>query len=243
MNSVNPRWKIERTLDHGKAAWELYTKHQPDLEKRLKPGQAQTLKSGLELLGDAKAGQTEVLTIQKTKTQTKEKILADLFDSVGDLKTMIRNATNDHGILKAFGIGETVNSNSISSVQAATNTFITAYNDNTQWAQAETGILQEDIARLESLETDLENSSSNQGAAKMNRKVKTVDKNTLQRQVEDITARISGAGVLTYRFSRPELVPLFEALVPSSNGTKNQKPDNGDTSKPMADENKKAGDI
>lgn len=53
-----------------------------------------------------------------------------------------------------------------------------------------------------------------QEKAKFERKAKTLDKNTLQREVENLVTKISAVGARVFRKKEPGVARLFEGLIP-----------------------------
>ena len=60
----------------------------------------------------------------------------------------------------------------------------------------------------------LDNADDVQEISKFQRKASTMDKNTLQRRVEDLVTKISVIGIRVFRKKDPAVVPLFEGLIP-----------------------------
>jgi hypothetical protein len=213
-NSKEPKWEIGQTIYAGNQAYELGKKYQPDIEGRLKPGQLDELSQYVEELQRKRTGQSENLTKQKSKTQDQNSTQDTLHQDVMDTRDMVKSATDDAGILKAFGVGEKVQK-SVTSVTAAGNTLLEGYNQHKEWANSEAGIVEEDMADIQTGVDALSTADTVQEQSKFVRKASTMDKNALQRSVEDLVTKISAIGVKVFRKKDPNVVPLFEGLIPS----------------------------
>jgi hypothetical protein len=130
-----------------------------------------------------------------------------------DIRNIVKGVSNNAGILKAFGIGENIHKN-VSSVTAAGNMILNGYTDHTEWANTEAGILDEDIEVINADVLALSTADNVQEGSKFQRKAGTMDKNTLQRRVEDLVIKISVTGVRVFRKKDPAVVALFEGLIP-----------------------------
>jgi hypothetical protein len=119
-------------------------------------------------------------------------------------------------ILKAFGIGTRTHCQSQPLTIAAANLIIAGYNKYSEWARNNAKILEEDIIKIEALRNQLIDADKIQENVKLVRKLGTVDKNTLQSRLEQLITQASVVGVKVFRSSKPELVPLFQALIPGS---------------------------
>jgi hypothetical protein len=226
MSDTRPKWDMQDTIYRGRQATKLFEEHGADFSDRIKPGEREFLGTGVDELERCNSGQSEVLVEQKSKTQGRDQAIEALHNALSDIKNMVKAAAPDEPEkLKAFGVGEKVNKNSVSSVRAAANIIINGYNENSAWANGEAGIIEQDIQEIEALSNELKQADTVQEHAKLNRKVKTIDKNSLQRQLEDLVTKISAIGIKVYRKKNPSLVPLFEDLVPGiGGGAKGKEP-------------------
>ena len=132
---------------------------------------------------------------------------------VMDIRDTVKGVSDDTGILKSFGIGEKIQKN-VSSVTAAGNMVLQGYADHTEWANNEAGILDEDIEIINADVLALSTADTVQEGSKFQRKASTMDKNTLQRRVEDLVTKISVIGIRVFRKKDPAVVALFEGLIP-----------------------------
>ena len=212
-----PKWDIGVTIDVAPKAVKLADTYKTALEKRLQPDELEILKAGGEELRDRHSGQSETLTIQKSKTIGQEEAIRLINSRVVSIHGIVESAaTASPEIRKAFGIGTPIN-RSVDSVKAAANTVITAYNDNTDWSNM-AGIINEDITELNSLLSNLSKVKDIQSDSMIVRKLRTMDKTVLQRTVEDLISKVSAIGVHVFAIENPAVAKLFSDLIPSSNG-------------------------
>ncbi len=209
----SPKWEIGEATYAGNQAYALAKKYQSDIEGRLKPGELDELGSFVPELEGRRAGQSETLTSQKARTQDQNSTVDTLHLDVMDIRNIVKGVSDNAGILKAFGIGENIHKN-VSSVTAAGNMILNGYADHKDWANNEAGILDEDMEIISADVLALENADGVQENSKFQRKASTMDKNTLQRRVEDLVTKISVIGIRVFRKKDPAVVPLFEGLIP-----------------------------
>jgi hypothetical protein len=212
-----PKWTIEQAIDRMRQAKGLI-KGDDDILKRLTPPEAELMESGSAQLESHQSGQGEKLVSQKAKTQDQNESSTDLKTRVIDIRKSVQAATDDPGMRKRFGVGEKINSKTVGSVREAANIIINGYNADQEWAQSAAGILDEDIQEIQDLTESLKQVDKTQETAKLTRKVATVEKNVLQRQIEDLVTKISVIGARVCRIKDPAKVALFEGLIPSSGG-------------------------
>lgn len=208
-----PKWEIRQSIYAGNQAYGLATKYQSDIEGRLKPGEIEELGIGVSELERKRSGQLETLTSQKSKTQNQNITVDTLHQDVMDIRDSVKAVSDNAGILNAFGIGEKVNKN-VSSVTAAGNMVLNGYADHKDWANNEAGILDEDMETIQADVQALDTADDVQENSKFQRKATTMDKNTLQRRVEDLVTKISVIGIRVFRKKDPAVVVLFEGLIP-----------------------------
>jgi hypothetical protein len=210
-----PKWEIGQSVYAGNQGYALAKKYQSDIEGRLKPGEIEELGTGVTELERKRAGQSEVLTSQKSKTQDQNITVDTLHQDVMDIRNTVKAVSDNAGILKAFGIGENIHKN-VSSVTAGGNMILNGYADHKDWANNETGILDEDMEIISAEILALSSADGVQENSIFQRKASTMDKNTLQRRVEDLVIKISVTGVRVFRKKDPAVVALFEGLIPKS---------------------------
>jgi uncharacterized coiled-coil protein SlyX len=221
MGKIKPKWTIEVVSMKGHQASGLLKQYQADLQARIKTEEMMELENGLRVLESSRAGQKENLQGLKSATKSKEDVTKELHTEVIDIREMVKVATGvKQEMLKAFGIGTPTHYKNQPKTIAAANLIIAGYNKYGEWARNDARILEEDVTKVESLRDQLIDSDKIQENVKLVRKLGTVDKNTLQLRLEQLITQISAIGVKVFRSSKPELVPLFQALIPGS-GTAN----------------------
>jgi hypothetical protein len=209
-----PKWDIAQAVSSGNKAFELVVKYRADLENRFKPGEIEEFKVSVDELEIRRSGQGENKVDQKEKTKGQDEAAAELHAAIMDTRNMVKASTDNSKYLKAFGVGEDVKANSVSSVRTFANIIIKGYNKYKEWANSEARILDLDIEQIQDLNNGLIGADDVQEKAKIDRKVKTTNKNILQRQVEDMVTMISAIGSRTFRKKSPQVVKLFEDLIP-----------------------------
>lgn len=218
-NDRKPKWEIGATISAGYKAHTLAIRYSTDLEPRLQPGELEQFKANNTELEARRSGQTEHLVGQKSKTISQDDIATELHDNVVSIRNIVKsNCTVTSDILKAFGVGEIINS-SINSVVAGGNIIVSAYKENTAWSNS-AGIIETDIAEISHLVARLTKAEELQGNAMFIRKSKTMDKNILQRAVEDEISKISALGQHVFLNKDAAVAKLFEDLIPSPNKVK-----------------------
>jgi len=226
MGTINLKWTIEEVSVKGHQACGLFYQYQPGLQARIKAEEVMELETGLRKLEFSRAGQKGNLQGQKSATKSKDAITEELHYEVVDLREMIKAAPNvKQEILKAFGVGTLTDKKGQPKTIAGANLIISGYNKYSEWAQKDAKILEEDIVKVEELRDQLIDADKIQENVKLIRKLGTVEKNTLQSRLEQLITMISVVGIKVFRSSKPELVPLFEALIPGSGtaSTENEK--------------------
>lgn len=212
----NPKWLISSAINAGINTVELTNKYQTDVEVRLKPGELNELKKEIKILEMRRSGQKEMLTSQKAKTGTQDEKAKMLHEFVMDLRQMVKTVTNDQGIRKTFGVGESIHANSVSQVVAGANMIIDGYEKYTDWANNEAGLIDADMDEITGLLNELKEADTEQEVSKMERKLTTMDKDVLQRSVEDKVTKISAIGVRTFGRKDPAIAKLFADLIPNN---------------------------
>jgi hypothetical protein len=219
MSQNDPKWTTEQAVDKGKQAVELTVKYRSDLENRYKPGEIELLQTSVaEMESAGKPGQSEALVNQKAQTLNKSETAEELQEEIISTRGQIKAANPQADILMAFGVGTSANVNNQNQLIAAANLIISGYNLHQDWAQKEAGILEVDIEEIQALRDQLIGADGTLGQKKFARKAKTVNKNTLQRTIEDLVTKTSAIGIKVFRKKDKAIVPLFEALIPGSSG-------------------------
>ncbi|GEM_PF-1485032 len=223
-NDRKPKWEIGATISAGYKAHTLAIRYSTDLEPRLQPDELEQFKANNTELEARRSGQTEHLVGQKSKTLSQGDIIIVLHDTVLSIRNIVKNnSTVTSDILKAFGVGETIKS-TISSVVAGGNIVVSAYKENTAWSNS-AGIIEIDIAEISHLVARLTKAEELQGNAMFIRKSKTMDKNILQRAVEDEVSKISALGQHVFLNKDAAVAKLFEDLIPSLSKVKPENPE------------------
>ena len=194
-------------------------KYRTYLEARLQPDELDELNSNTTELEARRSGQTEVLVNQKSKTLGQEEVIAKLKETVVGIRNIVKSSSSvTTDISKAFGVGEKI-FGTVTSVVAGGNIVITGYKSFTAWSNS-AGILEADITEISELVAKLSQAEQVQGNAMFTRKAKTMDKNVLQRAVEDEVSKISALGQHVFRHKDPAIAKLFEDLIPSTGKSK-----------------------
>ena len=227
-NDKKPKWEIGATISAGNNAYTTAIKYRTDLEPRLQPDELEQFKANNTELEARRSGQTEHLVGQKSKTLSQGDIIIVLRNTVVSIRNIVKNnSTVTSDILKAFGVGEKINS-TINSVVAGGNIVVSAYKENTAWSNS-AGIIETDIAEISHLVARLTKAEELQGNAMFIRKSKTMDKNILQRAVEDEVSKISALGQHVFLNKDAAVAKLFEDLIPSPNKVKAENPEKDKT--------------
>jgi hypothetical protein len=208
-----PKWDIGVTISRGKQAESLVLKYEDALSVRMQPDEFITFQTDLTELAARQAGQKEQLVSQKSKTEGQNEQIERLHETVISIRRLVRSAGPGPEISEAFGIGVEM-SKTVSSVVAASNIVVTAYNANKEWSN-KAGIIDADIDEITALQTALGAADDVQEGSKLTRKAATMDKNTLQRAVEDEITRLSALGIRVFEKSDPAIAQLFEDLIPN----------------------------
>jgi len=214
-----PKWDISATISAGSKTYTLTMKYRKELEPRLQPNEADELKSNCAELEARRSGQTESLVVQKSKTLSQAEVNNQLRSIIGGVRNIVKNTKSvTPDLLKAFGVGEKMN-NTINSSVAAGNIIINGYKSHTAWSNS-AGILEADITEIQDLVAKLTKAEEGKGNAMFTRKSKTMDKNMLQRAVEDEVSKISALGQHVFRHKDPSIAKLFEELIPAASKVK-----------------------
>ncbi len=208
-----PKWEIGVAILKGKQAESLVKKYQDELAVRMQTDEFSEFQTELAELAARQAGQQEQLVTQKSKTEGQNEQIAGLHTTVISIRKLVKSASPTPEISEAFGIGFEM-ARTVSSVIAASNMVVTAYNANKDWCN-KAGIIDADIDEITELQTALGAADDVQEGSKFTRKAATMDKNTLQRVVEDEITRLSAIGIRVFEKSDPAIAQLFEDLIPN----------------------------
>lgn len=223
-NDKKPKWDIASTIEKGNQSVSLVETYAADIVPRLQPDEMAQHRANIQELSNRRAGQTENLVDQKSKTLGQDEAIASLYGSIMSLRGLVKsNNTVTAEVLKAFGVGEKT-SQTVNGVMAVANIVITAYKANTAWSN-QAGIIEADITEIQELSSRVDQAESAQGASMFTKKSKTMDKNTLQRAIEDEVTKLSALGIHVLKTKNPAAAALFAGLIPGSPA----KPTNGTT--------------
>jgi hypothetical protein len=220
-NDKKFKWELSSAINAGKRTYALASTYRSDLEARLQPDELEQLNANIIELEQRRAGQTESLIDQKAKTISQGEAIVDLHDAVIGIRGIVKGSSSvTSDILKAYGVGERL-SPIVSSVIAAGNIIITAYNENVSWSNS-AGIIEADITEISELVNNLSLAEKLQNNSMFTRKAKTMNKNILQRTIEDEVTKISAIGQHIFRKKDAAVVKLFEELMPGTIRSKNE---------------------
>lgn len=219
---IRPKWELATTIKKADETCALAEKYRIDLEPRLKPDELENLKKDVDLLADRRPAQQENLVNQKAKTKGQDEIASELHDNVVSIRNLVKSSGASDEILKAYGVGEKIHAK-VLSVTVGANLVIKAYNQFKEWSNNEAGILEADIKEISDTLALLDTAANMQDAAMIFRKDGTLDKNGLQRKVENEVTHLSAIGAHVFRKKNPALAAQFESLIPSVSETKTEK--------------------
>lgn len=217
-----PKWDIASTIEKGNQSVSLVETYAADIVPRLQPDEMAQHRANLLELSNRRAGQTENMVTQKSKTLGQDEAIAALYNTLMSIRGIVKgNVTATAEIVKAYGVGER-NSQTVSGVTAGANIVISAYKAYTAWSN-QAGIIEADITEVQELSARVNQAESAQGETMFIKKSKTMDKNTLQRAIEDEVTKLSALGVHVLKTKNPAAAALFAGLIPGSPA----KPTNG----------------
>lgn len=217
MNSTpKPKWDIGVAISKGTQSVTLLGIYKSNLEPRLKPDESAQHQANVVELAKRRSGQPEAIVDQKSKTMGQDDAIRELHGCVIHLRNIVKSSNPTAEIAKAYGVGESV-THSVSGVVAASNMVVTAYNENTEWSN-NAGIIEADMEEVATLQEALGTADTEQESSKFTRKSKTMDKNVLQRAVEDEVTKIAALGTHVFIKKDPAVAALFADLIPSSGG-------------------------
>ena len=217
MEPKRPKWDIGVAIAKGKESLSLLQTYSADLQPRLKPDEAEQLRANVAELEINRSGQPEMLVDQKSKTEGQNEAIDELLLTISGLRRLVRSNNPPAEILKSFGVGEQI-IKTVSSINTAANLVINAYNNHSAWC-ADAGIIEADIEEIDALKERLKSADDTQETSKFTRKSRTLDKNTLQRTVEDEVTKISALGIHIFQRKDPAVANLFAGLIPGSSGS------------------------
>lgn len=218
-----PKWYITEAISSGKVSLRLFDSYGTELQARLRTDEQAQHKANVEELETRVSGQRQTLIAQKSSTQSQDKAIRNLNDTIVSIRNVVRNNNASKEITVAYGVGDRI-SHSVVSVTAAANIIIDAHLKYGAWSK-EAGIIEADITEVKALIKAVNDVEKVQDDSMFVRKAKTMDKNTLQREVEDEVSRLSAIGA--HHFSKNPTVRMqFEDLIPAAHKSKPATPAN-----------------
>jgi len=195
-----------------------------DLQTRLRTDEQPQHKANVEELETRVSGQKQTLTAHRSTTQSLEAAIQELNDTIVSIRNVVRNGNAPKDILVAYGVGDRI-SHSVSGVTAAGNVIIDAHTKYGAWSK-EAVIIEADITEVKTQIKAVNDVEKVQDDSMYVRKAKTMDKNTLQREVGDEVSRLSSLG--GRHFSKnPTVRVQFEDLIPAAHKAKVATAPNG----------------
>lgn len=210
----DPKWDSGVAVAKGKQSVSLTEAYKSELSPRIAEEESEQHAANVTELEQRLKKQGTNLSGQKSTTAAQNQTIKQVNKRVVSLKQIVVGANASMEIKNAYGVGSRVVL-TVNGVSSAANTIITAYKQFTAWSNS-AGIIQKDIDELVALEKALYSADTTQGMSIYARKAATMDKNTLQRAVEDGVTKISSLGVHEFEISNPSAAKLFADLIPGS---------------------------
>jgi hypothetical protein len=215
ISEKRPKWDSSVAVIKGKQSNELVSKYQNEIQGRFQPDDLPQHKANVVELETRLSGQKENLVDQKSKTLGQNEAMNILHSQVIGIRGIVKSCNPAAEIAKSFGVGEKINDSKTSVISSA-KIVMAGYSKNQEWCNTTAGILEDDIVEMNDLVNSINGKDDTQETSKFVRKSRTMDKNTLQRTIEDMVTRISAIGIHVFRLSNPEVANLFAGLIPSS---------------------------
>ena len=207
-----PKWELGATIQKGKQATNLADKYETELQPRLQADELPQFKANVNELESRQAGQSENLVTQKSKTLGQDELLDSLHGTVISIRNIVKSASPLPEVSKAYGVGERIYK-TVSSMMSASNMILVAYQEYTAWSH-QAGIIEADMTEITGLQEQLETADNIQETSKFTRKSATLDKNMLQRAVEDEITKLAALGMHVFGKTDPAAAQLFADLIP-----------------------------
>jgi hypothetical protein len=207
------KWDKSEAVTKGKQSLTLLETYNAELSPRFSEEKQEEHTANVGELEKRIPGQVTTLSGQKSTTAAQNEIIKTIGKRVGSIRNIV-GANASQEIKKAFGVGSKY-SLTVMGVAGAVDTIVKAYNQYTAWSNG-AGIIAKDITELTALEASLYSADDKQGVSIYARKAATMDKNTLQRAVEDGVTKISALGIQEFELTNPAVAKLFADLIPSS---------------------------
>lgn len=220
-DSKQPKWDSGATLSKGKQSLNLFKTYETELKPRIPEAEITQHTANVAEFEKRRSGQEPILANQKSYTSAQNDAVSKVNMRVSSLRKVVNGANAPAEIKIAYGVGGK-NRPTVIMASSAAQTVLSAYKLYKDWSNRN-GILDKDIAELTTLEAALFTSDDKQIKSIFERKAATMDKNTLQRSVEDMVTRISGLGVHEFELTNPPVAKLFADLIPSAPPKKDSK--------------------
>jgi len=231
-NGKEPKWHRDEAINYGKKSLQLLNTHGTELQPRLKTDEQEQHKANVDELDTSVSGQKQTLTAQKSNTQSQDAIIETLNSTIVSIRNIVKNGNATKEILVAYGVGDRI-VHTVHGVTIAGNIIVDANKKYASWSK-DAGILASDINEITTLIKSLDEAGKVQDDSMYVRKAKTMDKNTLQRTVEDEVSRLSSLGAHHF-IKNPTVRKQFEDLIPPAHNSKpttppnNKKNENGES--------------
>lgn len=210
----NPKWDKSDAVTKGKQSLTLLETYKAELSPRFPEAEQAQHTANVGEFEKRIPGQATALSEQKSTTAAQNETIKTIGKRVGNIRNIVMGTNASQEIKKAFGVGSKY-SLTVMGVSGAVNTIVNAYNQYTAWSNG-AGIIAKDITELTALEASLYSADNKQGESIYARKAATMDKNTLQRAVEDGVTKISALGIQEFELTNPAVAKMFADLIPSS---------------------------
>jgi hypothetical protein len=207
------KWDKGDAVNKGKQSLSLLETYNAELSPRIPEDEREQHTANVAELEKRIPAQSTNLSGQKSTTAAQNETIKTIGKRVGSIRNIVMSTNASQEIKKAFGVGVKY-STTVMGVAGAVDTIVKAYNQYTAWSNG-AGIIAKDIAELTALEASLYSADTKQGESIYARKAATMDKNTLQRTVEDGISKISALGVQEFELNNPAVAKLFADLIPS----------------------------
>lgn len=210
------KWKEANALERGKEAHRLATLHKAAIEERLPAGCADGLEADLALLGASAVERGAAATRKKGRTGAKLDAAAAGKDFVSTTRNAAKRTPGiGAGVLKSLGVGEDVSKKSDKAVAKAMKAILDELGENPALVQT-LGMLQSDLDDARKIQEKLAGAAKAQQEAGVESKQKKLDRDAVQRRIEDAVDLISSRGALAFRAGDQVVRQQFDALVSRS---------------------------
>jgi hypothetical protein len=205
------KWLLKDTIEAGKKSIQVMDSHGAELQDRLQADEWEQHKANVTELEFGQPGQKQTLADQMSKTKKQNDSILQLHQLVIAIRKIVMSRHPTKEVQTAYGVGQRITL-SVASATAAGNILLDAYSNYKEWSKG-AGILEGDITQVELLLKILLDDEKTQDDSVYTRTAKTMDKNSLQRAVEDEVTRLSAMGMLHF-IKNPAVAKLFADLIP-----------------------------